>query len=68
MGRKNCAWLSVWVPSPDWDSRKLQVCDFFRRLGEAAAPWGGECGPCPNFTSYTLPFALKLKKITENLS
>jgi hypothetical protein len=31
-------------------------------------PGGGECGPCPDFTSYTLLFPLKLRKITENLS
>jgi hypothetical protein len=41
---------------------------FFRHLGEAAAPGGGECGPCPDFASYTLAFALQLRKITENLS
>jgi len=39
-----------------------------RRLGEAAAPGGDECGPCPDFASNTLAFALQLKKITENLS
>jgi hypothetical protein len=38
---------------------------FFRRLGEAAAPGGGECGPCPDFVSYTLAFALQLRKTTE---
>jgi len=27
-----------------------------------------ECGPCPDFTSNTLTFALQLRKITENLS
>ena len=27
----------------------------------------GECGPCPDFLSYTLAFALQLRKITENL-
>ena len=67
-GRVILSWLAVWVLSTDWFCHKLEVWDFFRRLGEAAAPWGGECGPCPNFTSYTLPFALKLRKITENLS
>jgi len=38
-------------------------CRFatFRRLGEAAAPGGGECGPCPDFASYTLAFVLQLK-------
>ena len=54
--------LAVGVLSPDWLSRKVEVCDFFRRLGEAAAPGGGECGPCPDFASYTLAFALKLRK------
>jgi hypothetical protein len=32
------------------------------RLLSAAAPGGGECGPCPDFSSYTLAFALQLKK------
>jgi len=40
---------------------------FVRRLGEAAAPGGGECGPCPDFASNTLAFALQWRKITENL-
>jgi len=31
---------------------------FVRRLGEAVAPGGGECGPCPDFASNTLAFAL----------
>ena len=35
---------------------------FVRRLGEAAARGGGECGPCPDFASYTLAFALQLRK------
>jgi len=39
-----------------------------RRLGEAAVPGGGECGPFPDFASNTLAFALQLRKITENLS
>jgi len=42
MGGINFARLAVWVLSPDWPSRKLQICDFFRRLGKAAAPVGGE--------------------------
>jgi len=58
MGGINFGRLAVWVLSPDWLSRKR---DFFcRRLCEAAAPWGGECGPCPDFLSYTLAFALQL--------
>jgi hypothetical protein len=41
---------------------------FVGRLGEAAASGGGECGPCTDFASFTLAFALQLKKITDNLS
>jgi len=41
---------------------------FVRRLGEAAMPGGGERGPCPDFASNTLVFALQLRKIMENLS
>jgi hypothetical protein len=69
MGGINFGWLAVWVLSPNWLSHKLEVRDFFsRRLGEAAALGGGECGPCPDIASYTLAFALQLRKITENLS
>jgi hypothetical protein len=41
---------------------------LFIRLGEAASPWGGECGTCSNFVSNTMGFPLQLRKITENLS
>jgi len=41
---------------------------FVRGLGEAAEPGGGECGLCPDFATYTLAFALQLRKITESLS
>ena len=41
---------------------------FVRHLGEADAPGGRECGSCPDFASNTLAFALKLRKITVNLS
>jgi len=41
---------------------------FVRRLGEAAAPGGGECGSCPDFASNTLAFTLRVSKITENFS
>jgi len=41
---------------------------FVRRLGEATAPGGRECGPCPDFASDTMLFDLQLRKITENLS
>ena len=41
---------------------------FFSSLGETAAPTGEGCGPCPDYPSYTLEFALQLRKITENIS
>jgi len=61
----NLGLLAVWVLSPDWLSRKS---DFWQTLRWSRRPWGGECGPCPNFASYTLAFALQLRKITEKLS
>jgi len=64
MGGINSPWLAAWVLSPDWP----RLATFFRRLGEAIAPGGGESGPCPDFVSYTLAFALQLRKITENLN
>jgi len=45
-----------------------RIATFVRRLGEAAAPGAGECGPCPDFATNTLAFAIKLRKIAENLS
>ena len=56
------AWSAVWVVSPDWLCRKLELCDAVRRLGEAALPGGGECGPYPDSSSYTLAFALQMRK------
>ena len=50
MGGINFGWLAVWVLSPDWLCCKQEVCTFDRRLGEATAPWGGECVPCPDFS------------------
>ena len=35
--------------------------------GKGGVGVGGECGPCPEFASYNLAFALQLRKITENL-
>jgi len=63
MGGINFRLLAVWVMSPDWFSRKMQVCEFCQPLGEAAAPEGRECGPCPAFATYTVPFYLQLTKI-----
>ena len=41
---------------------------FIGRLGEAAAPVADVRGPCPDFASNSMAFALLLRKITENLS
>jgi len=68
MGGINFGWLAVWVPSQTGSVAYWSYATFVRRLVEAAVPGGGECGPCPDFTSNTLTFALKLRKITENLS
>jgi len=43
-------------------SPNCKCATFVRRLGEAAAPWAGEWGPCPDFAWYTLAFALQLRK------
>ena len=65
MGGISFGWLSGF---------RAQTCSvaccatFVRRLGEAAAPGGRKCGPCPDFASNTLAFALQLRKITENLN
>jgi hypothetical protein len=45
MGGINFGWLAVWVLSPDRLSHKLKVRDFFKRLGEAAAPGGVRAVP-----------------------
>jgi hypothetical protein len=59
MGGINFGWLVVLVPSLDW---LWSYATFVRRLGEAAEPERGECGPCPDFASNTLAFALQLRK------
>jgi hypothetical protein len=54
-------WLSgFWAQTDSVATSKNAT--FVRRLGEAAAPEGGECGPCPNLALYTLAFALQLRK------
>jgi len=58
----NFGWLAVWVQSLDWLIGKLAIFDFCRRLCELAALGGGDCGPCPDFASYSLAFALQLTK------
>jgi len=68
MGGINFGWLAVWVPSPDWLCRILELYHVVRRLGEAVAPGGVDCEPCPDFASNTLTFALQLRKTTENYS
>jgi hypothetical protein len=57
MGGINFGWLAVWGLSPDWLKPK-RYATIIRRLGEAAAPAVGECGPCPVFASipWHLPY------------
>jgi hypothetical protein len=52
----NFGWLAAWVLIPGWLSRKLEVCDFFMCLGEAAAPGGGGAGRVP--TMHRIPWHL----------
>ena len=33
-------WLAVWVLSPDWRCRKLEVCDFCQALMWSRQAWG----------------------------
>jgi len=65
MGGINFGCLAVWMPSHDWAVANCGYATFVWRLGETATPGGGECGPCPDFASYTLAFALQLKKNHE---
>jgi len=62
MKRINFGWLAVWVLSPEWLCRKLEECDVCQALRRSRRAWGKECGPCPGFASYTLVFALQLRK------
>ena len=56
MGGINFACLALWVLSPEWPSRKLQVYSY-RRLGEATAPeGGGSAGRAP--TLHPIPWHL----------
>jgi hypothetical protein len=61
MGGINFGWLAVWVLSPDWLIRKLEACDVCQAL-RAAAPGVGGAGRAPTLQSYTLAFALQLRK------
>ena len=63
----NFGWLAVWVLSPYWLSCNWRYATFVRRLCEAAAPGGGGVRPCPDFASYTVAFALQLRKNHRNL-
>jgi len=70
MGVVNFGWLVGWLSGFRAQTGSITYwcyATFVRRLGEAATPGGGECGPCPDFASNTLAFALQLRKITENL-
>jgi hypothetical protein len=41
MGGINFGWLAVWVLSPDWLSRKLEVCNFCQGLKWSRRTGGG---------------------------
>ena len=59
----NFGWLIVLVSSPGSLYRNWSYETFVRRLGVAATPGEGECGPCRDFVSITLAFALQTRKM-----
>jgi hypothetical protein len=62
-------WLAVWVLSLDWQCRILNCATIIRRLSEATTPESGGVAHTNVFaSSYTMAFALHLRKIAENLS
>jgi len=63
MGGINFGWLAV----SEFRAQAGSVVNWrfttsVRRLDEANGPGGGKCRPCPEFASYTLAFALQLRK------
>jgi len=65
MGGLKFGWLVGWLSgfrAQTGSFANWRYATFVRRLGEAAAPGRGECGQCPDFASYTLAFALQLRK------
>jgi len=47
MGGINFGWLAVWVPSPDWLCRKLEICDVCQALRWSRRAWGTEVWAVP---------------------
>jgi len=68
MGVINFGLLAAWFRAETDSLAYRCYATFVRPLGEAAALAGGKCGPCPDFASNTLAFAIQLRKIMENLS
>jgi len=62
MGWKNFGWLAFWVLSSDCLRRKSDYCKALR-WGRSA--WEEERGPCSDFASFIMAFALQLRKITK---
>ena len=40
----------------------VKINNLMKELLSNILKWGGECGPCPDFASFTLTFALQLRK------
>jgi hypothetical protein len=59
--------LVGWLSGNRAQTGSVARVTIIRRLGEAAAPGGGNAGRAPS-CHYTLAFALQLRKITEHLS
>jgi hypothetical protein len=65
---KEFGWMALWVKNPEiLGSLWLMASAISGKSLQLKASMIGEGAPCPFFT-YTLAFALQLRKSTENLS
>ena len=68
MGGINFGWLVGWLSGFRAQTGPVaSYATFDRRLGEAAAPGEGECGPCPDFASNTLTFYARIDGLPSEL-
>jgi len=65
MGGIKFGWLTVWVLSPDWLSRELDVCDFCQALRWSRRAWVRGVRAVPRLCIVYPAFAFNWWKITE---
>jgi hypothetical protein len=61
MGEGDSDWKAFWDSNPEWRSRDQRDTTGGKHFGEPIMP-EGECRPYPILLSYTLAFALQLRK------